>query len=137
MQKQPEYSDVVAEVFAYLCGRRDAVVSAGVAPSRIALDPGIGFGKTLDHNLRLLASARQFHGLGCPLLYGPSRKRFIGELIGDLAADRTPGTIGVSLALAHEGVQIIRLHDIAPVRQAHLLCKAATSGRGVSETETP
>jgi dihydropteroate synthase len=133
MQRQPEYVDVVAEVLAYLRERRDAVVAAGVAPSRIALDPGIGFGKTLDHNLRLLASAGRFHELGSPLLYGPSRKRFIGELIGDPAADRTGGTIGVALALAQQGVQIIRLHDIAPVRQAHLLCTAASGGRGASE----
>lgn len=121
MQRQPVYSDVVAEVFGYLRERRDAAISAGVASSCIAIDPGIGFGKTVEHNVRLLASAGRFHELGCTLLYGPSGKRFIGQLIGDLTADRTPGTIGVALALAQQGVQVLRVHDVAAVRQAFVL----------------
>lgn len=118
MQQQPVYADVVTEVRDYLRGRRDAIVAAGIAPQRIALDPGIGFGKTYEHNLALLASAGRFLELGAPVLYGPSRKAFIGRAIGDSQADRTAGTIAAALALAARGVQIVRVHDIAPVRQA-------------------
>ena len=80
MQQDPQYGDVVAEVFAYLAGRRDALVAGGVEQARIALDPGIGFGKTTEHNLTLLRQIGRFHALGCPLLVGPSRKRFIGDV---------------------------------------------------------
>ena len=93
--------------------------------ARLALDPGIGFGKTTAHNLTLLAGIGRLHALGCPLLVGPSRKQFIGQVVGDPAADRTPGTIGAALALARHGVQIIRVHDVAAVRQAMLLFQAA------------
>ena len=92
---------------------------------RIALDPGIGFGKTLQHNLALLRDARRLHTLGCPILIGHSRKRFIGEVLGDAEADRTAGTVGSALALARHGAQILRVHDVAAVRQALLLFEAA------------
>lgn len=129
MQQAPEYRDVVEEVFQYLGQRRDALVTGGIDAARIALDPGIGFGKTAAHNLALLSSVRRFHALDCPILVGPSRKRFIGEVLGNLQADRTAGTIGVALALARQGVQILRVHDVAPVRQALLLYEA-TGGLG-------
>ncbi len=125
MQQNPVYQDVVGEVFDYLRQRRDALLAAGVEQARIALDPGIGFGKTIEHNLALLAHVGRFHALGCCLLVGPSRKRFIGEVLGDLQADRTAGTIGVALALARQGVQILRVHDVAPLRQALLLFRAS------------
>jgi dihydropteroate synthase len=128
MQQRPVYQDVVAEVFDYLRARRDALLAAGIEQARIALDPGIGFGKTAEHNLALLAGIERFHTLGCPLLVGPSRKRFIGEVLGDLGADRTAGTIGVALALARRGVQVLRVHDVAALRQA-LRLFAATKGR--------
>ncbi len=121
MQDNPTYENVVEEVFDYLQHRRDALVSAGVDRERICLDPGIGFGKTHQHNLDLLAACGRFHELGCPLLVGPSRKGYIGKVLGDKQADRTAGTIGVALALARQGVQIIRVHDVQPVRQALLL----------------
>lgn len=124
MQDDPAYEDVVREVGQYLRARRDALRRAGVAPERIALDPGIGFGKTTRHNLDLLAGAGQLHALGCPILVGPSRKRFIGQVLDDLQADRTAGTIGVALALARQGVQILRVHDVAAVRQALVLFEA-------------
>ena len=79
MQERPTYVDVVAEVLEYLRRRRDALLAAGIPRDRIAVDPGIGFGKTAGHNLQLLSIARQFHGLGCPVLFGHSRKRFLGE----------------------------------------------------------
>ena len=124
MQQEPVYEDVVEDVFAYLLARRDALIAAGVKQSRIALDPGIGFGKTTEHNLALLRRAARFHDLGCPLLVGHSRKRFIGEVLDDSTADRTAGTVGVSLSLAQKGVQVLRVHDVAAVRQALVLFEA-------------
>lgn len=124
MQDAPTYGDVVAEVLDFLRERRDALIAAGIPPERIALDPGIGFGKTHQHNLTLLVHCRRFHELGCPLLVGHSRKGYIGKVIGDKEADRTAGTIGVSLSLAAQGVQVLRVHDVLPVRQALLLYEA-------------
>lgn len=125
MQENPTYGDVVGEVLDYLRRRCDWLLDAGIEPERIAVDPGIGFGKNTGHNLSLLSQAWRLHELGCPVLVGPSRKRFIGELIGDFSADRTAGTIGVALALARQGVQVIRVHDVKPVRDALLLFNAA------------
>jgi len=118
MQDAPFYEDVLREVRDFLACVRDRTVAAGVSADRIALDPGIGFGKRLEHNLALLRGMETFHQLGCPLLVGPSRKRFIGELAGDMQADRLPGTIATVLSLAMKGVQIIRVHDVGAVRQA-------------------
>jgi dihydropteroate synthase len=127
MQENPTYGDVVAEVLAYLRGRRDALVAAGVSAERICVDPGLGFGKTAEHNLQLIAAAGAFHELGCPILVGPSRKSFLGRLIGDARADRTSATIGTALSLAMRGVQILRVHDVRPVREA-LTAFAAAGG---------
>ena len=124
MQDNPTYGDVVAEVHEYLARRRDALLAAGVEPERLALDPGIGFGKTHEHNLTLLANCHRFHTLGCPLVVGPSRKGFIGKVLNDKQADRAAGTVGVALSLARQRVQVIRVHDIAAVRQALLLFEA-------------
>jgi dihydropteroate synthase len=125
MQDNPTYEDVVEEVLDFLRRRRDYLTGRGIERERIALDPGIGFGKTHEHNLTLAANAWRFHALGCPLLLGHSRKGFIGKLLGDKSADRTAGTIGVALALASQGVQIVRVHDVAAVRQALVLYEAA------------
>ena len=125
MQDDPQYADVVEEICGYLRGRRDALLAAGIERQRICLDPGIGFGKTHQHNLTLLAACSRFHALECPLLVGPSRKGFIGKVLEDKQADRTAGTIGVSLALARQGVQVLRVHDVGPVRQALLLFEAS------------
>jgi len=124
MQDQPQYEDVVGEVHDYLRQRRDALLASGIDRERICLDPGIGFGKTHEHNITLMANCRRFHNLGCPLLVGHSRKGFIGKLIGDKTADRAAGTIGGALALAAQGVQLIRVHDVAAVRQALILFEA-------------
>jgi dihydropteroate synthase len=118
MQDQPTYGDVVAEVREYLRERRDALMAAGVALDRICLDPGIGFGKTHSHNIELMANCFRFHELGCPLLVGHSRKGFLGKLIGDGEADRTNATVAAALALATQGVQVVRVHDVRPVREA-------------------
>lgn len=124
MQDNPSYQDVVSDVFQFLRQRRDALLAAGMEPGRICLDPGIGFGKTHQHNLTLAANSYRFHELGCPLLVGHSRKGFIAKVIGDKEVSRTPGTIGVSISLALQGVQILRVHDVAAVRQAILLFEA-------------
>jgi dihydropteroate synthase len=118
MQDDPKYADVVAEIYEYLRQRRDSLISAGIAQEQICLDPGIGFGKTHEHNIELMANCGSFHALGCPLLVGHSRKGFLGKLIGDKQADRTHATVGAALALAVQGVQIVRVHDVRPVREA-------------------
>ncbi|MBI3837120.1 MAG: dihydropteroate synthase [Planctomycetia bacterium] len=125
MQDNPVYDNVVEDVLDYLRRRRDHLLSAGIEQSRIALDPGIGFGKAHQHNLRLLANCHRFHELGCPILVGHSRKGFIAKAIGDKTADPTAGTIGVALALASQGVQILRVHDVLPLRQALVLYEAS------------
>jgi dihydropteroate synthase len=125
MQNDLHYDDVVGEVFDYLRGRRDALVAAGIRQDRIALDPGIGFGKSTQHNLALLREVGRLHGLGCPILVGHSRKGFIGRVLGGVEGGAVSGTIGVALALARRGVQVLRVHDVAAVRQALALFQAA------------
>lgn len=112
MQKDPRYDDVLVEVYDYLDERVEACVAAGIDRSRIAVDPGIGFGKTLEHNLQLLRGAAVFQGLGTQVLFGVSRKRFIGTLSGEAdAGRRAPGSIAAGLAAVARGVQILRVHD--------------------------
>jgi dihydropteroate synthase len=124
MQDDPRYQDVVAEVFEFLRGRRDALAAAGIPHERIALDPGIGFGKRTEHNRALLLHAWRLHELGCPVLVGHSRKGFIQRLLDQPAADPLAGTIGVALALARQRVQVLRVHDVENVRQALALFEA-------------
>lgn len=124
MQDNPAYEDVVEEIYQYLAERLAALQSAGVETPRICLDPGIGFGKTHQHNVTLLQAAERFLGLDCPILIGHSRKGFIGKLIGDTAADRTAGNVGISLAMALKGMHVLRVHDVRATRHA-LQCFAA------------
>ncbi|RIK77354.1 MAG: dihydropteroate synthase [Planctomycetota bacterium] len=124
MQDNPDYREVVADVGAYLASRRDALVSAGVERERICLDPGIGFGKTPQHNLTLMAHCGRYHELGCPLLVGHSRKGFFTKLAGGTAIDRDIATAGAALALAAQGVQVIRVHNVPVVRAALLAFEA-------------
>ena len=130
MQDNPTYGDVVAEVGAYFRRRLAALAAAGLSPDRVCFDPGLGFGKTAEHNLQLLNACHAFHELGCPLLVGPSRKSFLGKLIGDNLADRTSATIGAALSLAMQGVQIIRIHDVRPVREALAAFEASGGFQG-------
>ncbi|MCG3266657.1 dihydropteroate synthase [Yoonia sp. I 8.24] len=119
MQQDPRYDDVLLDVYDYLAQRIDHAVAAGIARDRIVVDPGIGFGKTLDHNLALLRGLSLFHALGCPVLLGASRKKFIGTLGGGQdAADRVPGSVAVALHGARQGVQLLRVHDISATKQA-------------------
>jgi len=119
MQDSPQYDDVVAEVLAYFEGRIQACKDAGIDPQRVILDPGIGFGKALDHNLALLAGLEALHALGRPLLLGVSRKSFIDHITPvPNAGDRLPGSIAAALAGIDQGVHILRVHDVAQTRQA-------------------
>lgn len=126
MQDDPRYDDVVLEVFAYLEARINAARAAGIPPARIAADPGLGFGKTLGHNLKLLASLSLLHGLGVPLLVGASRKRFIGGLgEGKDPRSREPGSHAAAIAAASQGVQILRVHDVEGTSQALAVWRAS------------
>jgi dihydropteroate synthase len=118
MQDAPRYEGVVDDIQAYLAERVKRLTAAGVSAESICLDPGIGFGKTHQHNLTLMANAWRFHSLGHPLLFGHSRKGFIGKVLGDSKRGRTSATVGASLALARQGVQVIRVHDVAATREA-------------------
>jgi len=124
MQDNPSYTDVVTEIHDYLRQRRDALLAAGIDQNRICLDPGIGFGKAHEHNVTLMAHCHAFHDLGQPLLVGHSRKGFIGKLLGDKEVPRLYGTLGSALALAVQGVQVIRVHDVRPLREALALFAA-------------
>jgi len=118
MQRDPRYDDVVAEVRDFLAARMEAALAAGIAAERIWLDPGIGFGKTAAHNLELLRRLAELADLGRPLVIGTSRKSFIGRLDGSEASERLGGTIASSVLAAAEGARVLRVHDVAEVRQA-------------------
>ena len=132
MQDDPHYDDVLLDVFDALQSRVAVAEAAGIARDRIAVDPGIGFGKTLAHNLTLLARLSLFHDLGLPVLLGASRKRFIGTLTAEAEAQRRmPGSLAVALAGVAQGVQMIRVHDVAETRQALSLWQAVTKGEAL------
>ncbi len=119
MQNNPTYGDVVKDVSKALSGHVAFARSKGIALDQIVVDPGIGFGKTLDHNVLLLRNLSAFHSLGCPILLGASRKKFIGTLTGaETAADRVSGSVAVALHAVSQGAQIVRVHDVAETRQA-------------------
>ena len=141
MQDNPCYQNVTREIYAYLAQRKSTLVDAGLKPTKICHDPGIGFGKSHDHNLQLLRDCHQFHELGCPLLIGHSRKGFIGKLINDNSPQTSPltidqrdaGTLAITLQLAQQGIQLIRVHEVAntiaalttqhELRATHVSCK--------------
>jgi dihydropteroate synthase len=125
MQDDPTYDDVLLDVYDYLADRVALCTEAGIDKSRICIDPGIGFGKTTEHNLLLIRGLSLFHGLGCPILLGVSRKRFIGE-IGQAQepADRVGGSIAVGLEGLRQGVQLLRVHDVKETVQAVRLFEA-------------
>jgi dihydropteroate synthase len=119
MQDDPSYDDVLLDVYDFLSARIDAAISAGIPRDQIVVDPGIGFGKTVAHNLTLLRGIAMFHSLGCPILCGASRKRFISTIGGgETANDRISGSVAVALFAARRGVQILRVHDIFATKQA-------------------
>jgi len=116
MQHAPQYDDVVGEVAQFLAERVRYAIDQGVARDRIVVDPGIGFGKTLGHNLDLLANLRVFAELGYPLLVGPSRKGFIGQLTDQSVEARGWGTAGVVALAVEQGANILRVHDVGPMK---------------------
>jgi dihydropteroate synthase len=118
MQMQPVYSDVVAEVKEFLRDRMTRLNAAGVTTDQVIFDVGIGFGKTLEHNLQLLSALRSFTTLERPVLLGVSRKTFIGALTGANAAERLPGSLACACLAVTAGVQIIRTHDVIETAQA-------------------
>lgn len=119
MQEAPSYHDVALDVFDWLEARVASCAAAGIPLDRMSIDFGIGFGKTVEHNLALLQSAAMFHGLGCAVLVGVSRKSFIGKLSkGEAPKDRLPGSLAAGLAALDRGAQILRVHDVAETAQA-------------------
>ncbi|MBL8814196.1 MAG: dihydropteroate synthase [Planctomycetaceae bacterium] len=119
MQQSPTYGDVVAEVTEFLQQQVDRCLMAGIAPERICVDPGIGFGKTAEHNLSLLKSVHRLQSsLQRPVLIGHSRKRFLAKILGRPVEEREAGTVGVSIALAEQGTDVLRIHDVRTVKDA-------------------
>ena len=118
MQVDPRYNDVVAEIYEYLARRIEATEAAGIPRPRIALDPGIGFGKTFEHNLLLLRNLRRFASLGCALLIGTSRKGFLGKITGRPLDQRATASVVSSLAAAVNGASVVRVHDVGPMADA-------------------
>ena len=119
MQQNPTYADAPAKVRDYLAARVDACVAAGIPREKIAVDPGIGFGKNLDHNLQIIARLEELAAIGCPVLLGTSRKSFIGHIAGETdAKKRLPGSLASVLAGVMRGADILRVHDVAETVQA-------------------
>ena len=129
MQHAPSYGDVVAEVLAFLSERVETAVAAGVERDRLAVDPGIGFGKDLGHNLELLRSVASLRGIGPPVVVGASRKRFLGELSGvDDPSDRLEGSLAAAVWCAAQGVEVVRVHDVAATARALRVVDAIARG---------
>jgi dihydropteroate synthase len=131
MQKSPRYKDVVGDIIRFLADRIDVAENAGVNPRKIMVDPGIGFGKTMDHNLEIIARLRELKVLGKPIVIGVSRKSFIGKLTGSPTDDRLEGSIAAAVLAIENGADIVRVHDveetIAALRVAEAI-RSATKG---------
>ena len=127
MQEDPRYEDVVSDVKAFLEERLAFAVAEGVPEERVMLDPGIGFGKTLEHNLELLRRLDEIVALGRPIVVGTSRKSFLGRITGREVGERLPGTIATNVLALERGASVFRVHEVAPVRDA-LAVAAATVG---------
>jgi dihydropteroate synthase len=144
MQRDPRYEDVVVEVKAFLEERLKFAVGEGVAEERVLLDPGIGFGKSVAHNLELLRRLDELTALGRPLVIGTSRKSFLGRLAADAAGlaeplparHRLPGTLASNVLALERGASVFRVHDVAPVREALAVAAATLSGRWTVSSET-
>jgi dihydropteroate synthase len=118
MQLRPRYEDVVVEVYDYLARQVDSAGTMGIERGRIAIDPGIGFGKTIEHNLLILRGLRRFANLGCAVLVGTSRKGFLGTITGRPVEDRVSGSVTSSLAALANGADVVRVHDVGPMVDA-------------------
>ena len=129
MQENPVYADVVGEVAAFFKERLDRLQAVGVSPEQVVFDPGIGFGKTLEHNLTLLGRLSEFTSLTRPILLGASRKSFMGKLLGIETADRLPGSLACVCHAVSVGVQMARVHDVAETVQAVRVMEAINERR--------
>lgn len=129
MQVRPGYADVVGEVVEFLWDRLHRIEESGVTRDQVVLDPGIGFGKSLDHNLALLAHIDRLRPLGRPVLLGVSRKSFLGRVMGAPEGERLPGALACSVWGASQGVQLFRTHDVAPTVQALRTLEALSANR--------
>ena len=129
MQRKPRYQDVVADVRAFLEERLAFALERGVAEERIWLDPGIGFGKTVEHNLELLRRLDEIVAIGRPVVVGSSRKSFLGKLTGGRdAGERLAGTLATSVLAFERGASVFRVHDVAEVRDALRVAAATVTG---------
>jgi dihydropteroate synthase len=137
MQRDPVYGDVVDEVKAFLAERLEAAVGAGVAEERVWLDPGVGFGKTLEHNLELLRRLGELRELGRPLVVGTSRKSFIGKIDGSQVGERRGGSIASSVLAMAEGADVLRVHDVAEAAQALTVANAILHDRSARAFRSP
>jgi dihydropteroate synthase len=136
MQHDPRYGDVVDDVKAFLSERLELAVAEGIAAERIWLDPGIGFGKTMAHNLELLRRLHELVALGRPIVVGTSRKSFLGTLTGRGVHERVPATIATNVLAFAAGARVFRVHDVAEVRDALLVAAATLRGPWAPETTT-
>jgi dihydropteroate synthase len=136
MQRDPRYEDVVSDVKAFLEERLAFAVGEGIAEERILLDPGIGFGKTVEHNLELLRRLDEIVALGRPVVVGTSRKSFLGRITGRQVDERGPGTIATNVLALERGATVFRVHDVAPVRDALAVALATVRGRWPARTTT-
>jgi dihydropteroate synthase len=127
MQVDPRYDDVVSDVKAFLAERLAFAVAEGVPEDRVMLDPGIGFGKTLEHNLELIRRLDEIAALGRPVVIGTSRKSFLGRLTGREVDDREAATVASNVLAYERGARVFRVHDVAPVRDALLVTAATVS----------
>jgi len=134
MQEHPCYGNVVAEVQAFLAQRVAAAQEAGIASDRLVLDPGFGFGKTLAHNLELLRHLQIFSFAGLPVLAGISRKSMLGTITGRPVGDRLAASIAAALIAAQRGACILRVHDVAPTRDALAIWQAVESSPGSGDS---
>jgi dihydropteroate synthase len=136
MQADPRYEDVVSEVKAFLEERMGFAVARGVAEERIMLDPGIGFGKKLEHNLELLRRLDELVALGRPVAIGTSRKSFLGRITGRDVDQRVAGTIATNVLAYERGARVFRVHDVAPTLDALAVVAATVSSPWVTTTPT-
>jgi dihydropteroate synthase len=134
MQEDPRYDDVVSDVKAFLEQRLAVAVGEGVPEERVTLDPGIGFGKTLEQNLELLRRLDEIVAIGRPVLVGTSRKSFLGKLTGREVDDRLAGTIATNVLAYARGASVFRVHDVAPLRDALTVAAATVAAPWTSPT---
>jgi dihydropteroate synthase len=127
MQQDPRYRDVVAEVRSFLAERKRACLEGGIRPEHLVVDPGFGFGKTLPHDLALLASLGRLSSLGMPIMVGLSRKSMLGQVTGRAVGNRLPGSLAAAVIAAQRGAAVLRVHDVAATRDVLAVLEAVST----------